>query len=71
MSCAQYQRACQGDLEWYDPMEAYTKNGSLWLTIDNAELINNHNMSYVSCMVWDSCDIGTLSLPWNSNPPCG
>ncbi|KAI0269100.1 glycoside hydrolase family 16 protein [Russula aff. rugulosa BPL654] len=39
-----------GDLEWYDPKQAYTKNGSLWLTIDNADPINNHNLTYISGM---------------------
>ncbi|KAI0033501.1 beta-glucan synthesis-associated [Vararia minispora EC-137] len=38
------------DLEWYDPKQAYTKGGYLHLTLDNADPINNHNMSYISGM---------------------
>ncbi|KAI0291588.1 glycoside hydrolase family 16 protein [Russula brevipes] len=52
-----------GDLEWYDPKKAFTKNGSLWLTIDIADPINNHNLTYVSGMIqsWNKfCFTGGL-----------
>ena len=38
-------------MEWYDPKQAYTKGGQLWLTIDTADPVSNHNLSYVSGMV--------------------
>lgn len=66
-----------GDLEWYDPKQAYTKDGYLWLTIDKAEPINNHNMSYVSGMIqsWNKlCFTGgmievSVQLPGSSTKP--
>jgi len=52
------------DLEWYDPMQATTKNGYLQLTIDEVtDVINNHNLSYKSGMIqsWNKfCFTGGL-----------
>ncbi|KAF8200296.1 beta-glucan synthesis-associated protein KRE6 [Pholiota molesta] len=40
------------DLEWYDPMQATTANGSLQLTIDKVgDPLDNHNLTYRSGMV--------------------
>jgi beta-glucanase (GH16 family) len=51
------------DLEWYDPGQATTLNGSLQLTIEKVEPINNHNLTYRSAMVqsWNKfCFTGGL-----------
>ncbi|KAF9054075.1 glycoside hydrolase family 16 protein [Panaeolus papilionaceus] len=51
------------NLEWYDPIQATTGNGSLLLTIEEALPINNHNMSYRSGMIqsWNKfCFIGGM-----------
>ncbi|KAG6820547.1 hypothetical protein H0H93_015432 [Arthromyces matolae] len=63
-----------GDLEWYDPDGATTKDGYLHLTLQTADPINNHNMSYKSGMIqtWNKfCFTGGLieanvSLPGTS-----
>lgn len=40
------------DLEWYDPQQATTANGSLQLTISHVDdPINNHDLSYMSGMI--------------------
>ncbi|KAI0270556.1 glycoside hydrolase family 16 protein [Gloeopeniophorella convolvens] len=65
------------DVEWYDPKQATTKGGYLRLTIDTAEPINNHNMSYVSGMIqsWNKfCFTGgmievSVQLPGSSSKP--
>ncbi|KAH9955314.1 glycoside hydrolase family 16 protein [Russula dissimulans] len=52
-----------GDLEWYDPRQAITKNGSLQLTIDTVDPTTNHNLSYISGMIqsWNKfCFTGGL-----------
>ncbi|PPQ72453.1 hypothetical protein CVT24_003119 [Panaeolus cyanescens] len=48
------------NLEWYDPMQATTGNGSLLLTIQEADPINNHNMSYRSGMIQSCWSMGNL-----------
>ncbi|KAI0052470.1 glycoside hydrolase family 16 protein [Auriscalpium vulgare] len=52
-----------GDLEWYDPKQATTKDGYLRLTLETAVPENNHNLSYVSGMIqsWNKfCFTGGL-----------
>jgi len=45
----------QNDLEWYDPTQATTRNGSLQLTIEQVpDPSINHNMEYKSGMVGDT-----------------
>ncbi|KAJ2919796.1 hypothetical protein MD484_g531, partial [Candolleomyces efflorescens] len=51
------------DLEWYDPSQVTTSNGSLQITIEEAEPSRNHNLSYKSGMVqtWNKfCFTGGL-----------
>ncbi|KAI0063315.1 glycoside hydrolase family 16 protein [Artomyces pyxidatus] len=65
------------DLEWYDPKQATTKDGYLRLTLDTADPINNHNMSYISGMIqsWNKfCFTGgmievAVQLPGSSKKP--
>lgn len=65
------------DVEWYDPKQATTKGGYLRLTLNTADPINNHNMSYVSGMIqsWNKlCFTGGLievsvQLPGSSSQP--
>ncbi|KAI9463509.1 glycoside hydrolase family 16 protein [Russula earlei] len=39
------------DVEWYDPKQAFTKDGYLWLTINTTAPIDNHNMTHISGMI--------------------
>ncbi|KAI0316214.1 beta-glucan synthesis-associated [Amylostereum chailletii] len=64
-----------GDLEWYDPKQATTRDGYLALTMDKADPVNNHNYSWVSGMIqsWNQfCFTGGLlevavQLPGSNN----
>ncbi|KAF9445544.1 glycoside hydrolase family 16 protein [Macrolepiota fuliginosa MF-IS2] len=66
------------DLEWYDPMQATTGNGSLLLTLDSVpDPTNNHNLNYRSAMVqsWNKfCFTGgiletSVRLPGSNTVP--
>lgn len=52
------------DLEWYDPGQATTANGSLVITLERvAEPLSNHNLTYKSAMIqtWNKfCFTGGL-----------
>ncbi|CAG7854998.1 Beta-glucan synthesis-associated protein KRE6 AltName: Full=Killer toxin-resistance protein 6 [Serendipita indica DSM 11827] len=51
------------DLEWYDPQQAYTKDGQLWIEFQEAKREDNHNLTYVSAMIttWNKfCFTGGL-----------
>ncbi|RXW16033.1 hypothetical protein EST38_g9828 [Candolleomyces aberdarensis] len=51
------------DLEWYDPSQATTSNGSLQITIERVNPADNHNLTYKSGMVqsWNKfCFTGGL-----------
>ena len=40
-----------GDLEWYDPKQVTTRNGSLVITMDSVSTAENHGLPYRSGML--------------------